>query len=821
MSGEDLKRDEQMEEEKKISVSTKEERRRKNRTLLPMILIFVFVAVMVFYSSRLIYSLAVSNAREVISDKMMSVSSMVENHLNTAENILHVTADSVYHMIISGSTPARIHEFLVEETNNVSDQFDENFAGIYGYIMSKYIDGLNWEPPEGYDPKQRDWYVRAREADGEVAFVQPYIDAQTGNLIISYCRMLPDRQNILSLDVQLNRVQEMMSELTVNGKGYGFVVDEDGLVIAHKDPSKKGSSISASADGEELLNALKNDDSGSFSLNYEGEENTVFSNRLSNGWYVVMVLSNDEIYGEVRMQLFVTIFICLVIFIMIAIFYGVGHRNEQAYARRMEEFKLEEQKAEYDRKVLELEKDAADDANRAKSNFLANMSHEIRTPMNAIIGMDEMILRSAKDRSIMKYALNIRSAGKTLLSIINDILDFSKIESGKMELIPVEYDFASVLNDIVNMTMNKANDKGLTYELDVDPDTPSVLHGDEIRIRQVILNIINNAIKYTEKGGIVIRIRYERDSSKLVVKVTDSGIGIREEDMEKLFSSFQRLDETRNRNVEGTGLGLNITRQLAGMMGGNVTVESEYGKGSVFTATMVQEIADDTPIGDYTERLKEAQAQREDFRPGLIAPEARILIVDDNEMNLEVLSEMMKDTRIRTRLALSGAECIELMKKEKFDLVFLDQMMPGMSGTQTLETLRKEHIADATPIIALTADAIIGARESYIKEGFTDYLSKPVMYADLEQLLFRYIDEKLIMSAEQQEEEEKKKEEASDQQEAELPPVLVINASSEKLKEMKEVLSGHYKGVFVKDEASAEKYLAKHRVEFVIREGEP
>ncbi len=821
MSGEDLKRDEQMEEEKKITVSTKEERRRKNRTLLPMILIFVFVAVMVFYSSRLIYSLAVSNAREVISDKMMSVSSMVENHLNTAENILHVTADSVYHMIISGSTPARIHEFLVEETNNVSEQFDENFAGIYGYIMSKYIDGLNWEPPEGYDPKQRDWYVRAREADGEVAFVPPYIDAQTGNLIISYCRMLPDRQNILSLDVQLNRVQEMMSELTVNGKGYGFLVDEDGLVIAHKDPSKKGSSISASADGEELLNALKNDDSGSFSLNYEGEENTVFSNRLSNGWYVVMVLSNDEIYGEVRMQLFVTIFICLVIFIMIAIFYGVGHRNEQAYARRMEEFKLEEQKAEYDRKVLELEKDAADDANRAKSNFLANMSHEIRTPMNAIIGMDEMILRSAKDRSIMKYALNIRSAGKTLLSIINDILDFSKIESGKMELIPVEYDFASVLNDIVNMTMNKANDKGLTYELDVDPDTPSVLHGDEIRIRQVILNIINNAIKYTEKGGIVIRIRYEKDSSKLVVKVTDSGIGIREEDMEKLFSSFQRLDETRNRNVEGTGLGLNITRQLAGMMGGNVTVESEYGKGSVFTATMVQEIADDTPIGDYTERLKEAQAQREDFRPGLIAPEARVLIVDDNEMNLEVLSEMMKDTRIRTRLALSGAECIELMKKEKFDLVFLDQMMPGMSGTQTLETLRKEHIADATPIIALTADAIIGARESYIKEGFTDYLSKPVMYADLEQLLFRYIDEKLIMSAEQQEEEEKKKEEASDQPEAELPPVLVINASSEKLKEMKEVLSGHYKGVFVKDEASAEKYLAKHRVEFVIREGEP
>ena len=793
---------------------------RKHSMLIPLILVFLFTGVMVIYTSRLMYNVAVSNSRAVIEDRILNVSSLIDSHLNTAENVLHVTADSVHHMLISGSTPARIHEFLVEETENISEQFDEDYTGIYGIIMSKYMDGLNWDPPEDYDPKSRDWYTIAKAANGEVVFTAPYVDAQTGNLIISVSRLLPDKQNILSLDVQLKGIQSMMDELTLNGKGYGFVMDENGLIIAHRDEDKKGSFINTHAEGEAFLNSVRSVGSGQFSFELEGQSSTVYVNSISNRWYVVMVVGNDELYAEFRSQLAVTILICVVILFMITAFYIVSYRNERGYTRRMEELKAEEQRQEYETRMLKLEKDAADHANKAKSNFLANMSHEIRTPMNAILGMDEMILRDTEDEKIRKFASNIHSAGRTLLSIINDILDLSRIESGKMELIPVEYDLASVLNDIVNMTMNKADDKGLTYEMNVDPDTPSVMHGDEIRIRQVILNLINNAIKYTEKGGITVDIRFEKESGRLVVKVSDSGIGIREEDMEKLFSSFQRLDETRNRNVEGTGLGLNITRQLTEMMGGSIRVESEYGKGSVFIAEMVQEVADPTPIGEYTERLKNAQMQRDAFRPKLLAPEARVLIVDDNEMNLEVISEMMRDTGIKTKLALSGTMCIEAARKERFDVIFLDQMMPGMSGTQTLETLRREHIADDTPIIALTADAIMGARESYIKEGFTDYLSKPVMYVDLENLLLKYIDKSLIVSREQFEAQKKKKEEAAGIPESERPPVLVINESAEKLKEIREVLSGHYKGVFVKDEASAEKYLAKHRVRFIIRNGQ-
>lgn len=788
-------------------------RHKKNSLLVPVVLVFVFMVVMIVYTSELVYSVAVLNSNAVIEDRLKNVSSLVDNHLNTAKNVLQITADSVHHMLISGSTPARIHEFLVEETGNVTEQFGENYHGIYGYIMSKYMDGLNWVPPEDYDPKSRDWYNVARENNGEVAIVPPYVDAQTGNLIISVCRMLSDRQNIISLDVQLNGIQAMMNELTLNGKGFGFVMDENGLIIAHKDEGKKGTYITETADGEELLKIIKGMGTGRFSHIYGGEKSTLFVNAISNSWYVVMVISNDELYEEVRNQVALTIFVCSLVLVMIALLYYVRNKNEKNYTRRMEDMKAEEQRQEYEKKVLTLEKEAADQANKAKSNFLANMSHEIRTPMNAIIGMDEMILRDSKDEKIRRYATDIQSAGKTLLSIINDILDLSRIESGKMELNPVEYDFASVLNDIVNMTMNKAKEKGLLYELRVEKDIPSVLLGDEIRIRQIILNLTNNAIKYTEKGGIDIHISFERDESRLVIQIRDTGVGIRREDMDKLFSSFQRLDETKNRNIEGTGLGLNITKQLIEMMGGTINVESEYGRGSVFTARILQRVIDETPIGDYNERLINARRETEEFKPILIAPGVKVLIVDDNEMNLEVITEVMRDTRMRITTAESGKECLEILRTERFDIIMLDQMMPEMSGTQTLELIRKEHLCDDTPVIALTADAIVGARESYIREGFTDYLSKPVLYSELEAVLLKYIDSSQLLTTEQL----KKEEDDRKHRKQERPVILVINDSAETLNELKEMIGDRYKGVYVRNEEAAEKYLEKHKADFILK----
>ncbi|MCR4750294.1 MAG: response regulator [Lachnospiraceae bacterium] len=780
-------------------------KKRKNSMILPLIFVFIFVTVMMVYASRLMYGAAVSNAGAIIEDRIINVSSMIENHVNTAENVLHVTADSVHHMLVSGSTTARIHEFLVDETNIVEEKFSENFTGLYGYIMSRYLDGLNWEPPQGYDPRERGWYITAKENDGDVAIVPPYVDAQTGNVIISVCRMLPDRQNVVSLDVQLNGIQQMVNELNVNGKGYGFVVDDNGLLIAHSDEDKKGTNLNDTFEGKDFLEFIKESEFGSYTYKLNGEESTIYINRIMDLWYVVMVVSNNDLYRDVRSQITVNVIICSIIFIMIASFYYIGYRNEQDTNSRLEEMKLEEQKASYERRMLELEKDAANASNKAKSDFLANMSHEIRTPMNAIIGMDEMILRESVSDRVRKYAMDIQSAGKTLLSIINDILDLSKIESGKMELIPVEYSFASVMNDVVNMTMNKALEKGLKYSLNVSEDIPSVMKGDEIRIRQVILNLINNAIKYTPEGSVSVKVSYEKETHMLKLTVSDTGIGIKEEDFNKLFGSFERLEEDKNRNIEGTGLGLNITKRLVGMMEGTIEVKSTYGEGTTFTTQMRQEIIDETPVGDFAKNLLKMQESRKGFTADLIAPDARLLVVDDNEMNLEVIVGLLKETRIHVKTAGSGAECIDILRENRFDMIFLDQMMPGMSGIKTLEEIKRLGILNDTPVIALTADAIVGARENYIKEGFSDYLSKPVMYDALEGILRKYLSEGLILSEAQIAERNK----TSD--DGEKPLVIAISSSSEKLREIKSLLRDDYKGVFVKDTAGAQKYLSKKK----------
>ena len=396
-------------------------------------------------------------------------------------------------------------------------------------------------------------------------------------------------------------------------------------------------------------------------------------------------------------------------------------------------------------------KDDADRANQAKSEFLANMSHEIRTPLNAVLGMDEMILRETPiDSPVRTYAWNIKSAGETLLSLINDILDFSKIESGKMEIVDTTYYLSSVLNDIFNMMRFKAEQKGLDFKIEVDESVPDVLYGDEVRIRQVIVNILNNSVKYTQKGGVTFKVTWQRmadDSAMMYFSSIDTGIGIKEEDLPKLFSKFQRLDLQKNRTVEGTGLGLSITIKLVKMMNGELKVESEYGKGSTFTIVLPQKVEKYEAIGDFRTRAESFIQQQKNYHESFIAPDAKILVVDDSDMNLFVVENLLKKTKIQITRSMSGKDCLEKLTEHHYDVVFLDHMMPEMDGIETLErskTLENSKNLE-TPIIALTANAISGVREMFLSKGFNDYLSKPVDSKALERMLQKYLPpEKII-----------------------------------------------------------------------------
>lgn len=378
-------------------------------------------------------------------------------------------------------------------------------------------------------------------------------------------------------------------------------------------------------------------------------------------------------------------------------------------------------------------KEVAENENRAKSAFLANMSHEIRTPINAVLGMNEMILRESTDESILEYSTNISNAGHTLLGLINDILDFSKIEAGKMEIIPVDYDISSVINDLVNMIRTKADDKGLELKLDFDEKMPKFLHGDEVRIKQIVTNILTNAVKYTEKGSVTFRVGYEKtegesESVDLLFSVQDTGIGIKSEDMDKLFSKFDRIEEKRNRNVEGTGLGMSITQKLLDMMGSHLEVESVYGEGSVFSFKLRQEVVKWDPLGDYETSYHNAFAARPVYKEKFIAPNAKVLVVDDNPMNLLVFKNLLKQTRVKIDMAEDGDTGLNMTRKNKYDIIFMDHLMPGKDGIETLRELKKEtrNINIDTPVICLTANAISGARDQYISAGFNDYLTKPI-----------------------------------------------------------------------------------------------
>ena len=389
--------------------------------------------------------------------------------------------------------------------------------------------------------------------------------------------------------------------------------------------------------------------------------------------------------------------------------------------------------------VEQRRKKDAESANVAKSQFLATMSHEIRTPINAVLGMNEMIMRESKEDTILEYASNISDAGKSLLSLVNDILDFSKIESGKMDIVCVEYQMKSLLCDLILMTQTRIAKKDLKLELDIDETIPAKYFGDEVRLKQVVTNILTNAAKYTESGIIKFTVKQkqiENDEIELYFSVKDSGIGIKPEDLEILRnnSSFTRVDQARNRNIEGTGLGLSITKQLLTLMDSNLEISSEYGHGSDFYFYIKQKVVDAAPMGSVM-GAKGAKVKRKSNT--FTAPDALILAVDDTKTNLMVIKGLLKPYGLKVDLVSSGEECIDKCKNNYYDLILMDHMMPGMDGIETFKRLR-EDISGAccdSKVVVLTANAISGAAKMYEDSGFDGYLTKPIDVHELDKCL--------------------------------------------------------------------------------------
>ena len=398
---------------------------------------------------------------------------------------------------------------------------------------------------------------------------------------------------------------------------------------------------------------------------------------------------------------------------------------------------------------LETAKNAVEKAEKARDIFLANMSHELRTPINTILGLNELILRESQEEAVKEYARDIRQAGNILLALVSDILDFSKLEAEKMELTEGIYDVSSLLNDLINSISVQQRRKKLDLVLEIAPDIPYKLFGDEIHIRQIIGNLLSNAIRYTEKGRVTLHVSWKelpKDSMEIYVIVKDTGVGIKEEDIPKLFNAFQRMDSATRSKDDRTGLGLAITQRLIEMMGGKLEVQSIYGLGSAFSFRIVQKIVDRSPLGDFEKQYKDSLRSIEDYHEKFIAPMGRILIVDDNAMNLAVAQGLLKGTRLQIDVASSGEECLELIKRKTYHLICMDHMMPVMDGVQTLHAIREleGNPSRDIPVIALTANAVAGARELYLQEGFQDYLTKPIDADKFENMLIEYLPSNVV-----------------------------------------------------------------------------
>lgn len=454
---------------------------------------------------------------------------------------------------------------------------------------------------------------------------------------------------------------------------------------------------------------------------------------LSTGGYVLLTFAGIFIQTFICPDVLLTGFAASVA--LLVVLFSLETPDYQKLMNTMKELEIAKTEAE-------AEKQRADFANLAKTRFIANVSHEVRTPINAIIGMDEMILRESNEEKTKQYAMDVKNSAYSLLGMINEILDSAKIESGKMKIVSGEYHFGKMLHALLELLRRWAEEKHLVLNTDITQTLPSILYGDDKRIRQVLVNLFTNAIKYTQSGTVtfIVNGAMKEDNIFLHFEVQDSGIGIKKEDFPKLFNAFERIEDDHSKGIEGNGLGINITQQILTSMGSWLNVKSEYGKGSCFSFDLTQKIVCTEPIGDLAAVKK--QQDKYSYQALFCAPDVKILVVDDSKINLKVFCNLLKMTQVQVTAVESGRECLELISKYHYDIIFLDYMMPDLDGMETLKQMKEmqNNLCQNTPVVMLTANVITGAKESYLKAGFDDFLSKPIISEQLEKMIYHFIE---------------------------------------------------------------------------------
>jgi signal transduction histidine kinase/CheY-like chemotaxis protein/HPt (histidine-containing phosphotransfer) domain-containing protein len=732
---------------------------------------------------------------------------------------------------------SEIQNYLTDFGNHIrlSPAILPSFQNIVGVIEGNFICDEAWKLSKVVDPYRQPWYQALLIDPARVAFTAPYFDAYSQSTVFAASILLQDSDQeiygVLAMEVNVRNIADFVDSLRVISGGYGILLTPDLTIVAHRHSQMLGRKfIDVDPNFYELSHSLISGDGSILSAEYQRPYGRMvtFFRRMDNNWLIGIATPKGDYYRTLHMMI---LFMTLLGFVMMLILAYFLIRLTMAKIR-------------------------SDHENRAKSSFLARVSHEIRTPMNSILGMSEIIMRKNISEEIYEYISIIRQSGATLLSIINDILDFSRIESGKVEIESKPYSVSSLINDIVNVIRIRLMDKPVDFFVSVDRRIPAELVGDEVRIRQILINLLNNAVKYTQEGYILLDIQaepIEGSRVRLAIKVQDSGIGIKTEDREKLFSDFTRVDLENNLHVEGAGLGLSITKTLCTLMGGDIGVESEYGTGSVFTAWVIQSYRNDQEaavvksskalkallfeerprfanqfldtmnnLGVTTDRsqtiddfiasfagedhgkrydyafVSSRYAERSilawrqamskikliimieigdisgyrnvgsihlpvystilanllngdinlnhslyDFRVRITAPDARALIVDDIATNLRVAAELMSPYGLKIDTCLSGVRAIEMVKHNKYDIVFMDHMMPEMDGIAATAVIRAMGEDDVyyrrLPVIMLTANAVSGQREMFLENGINDFLPKPIEVRHLNDILEKWI----------------------------------------------------------------------------------